>query len=111
MNTQARRLALVTAIFWFGLGAGGQAGAGAILQTPSGLSPGKHFRFAIVTDGGTTATSSNIADYNSFVNTQAGGATYNSSVVTWFAIASTAGVNAIDNVGQTEDPVYLVTVP
>ncbi|MGO9598099.1 MAG: PEP-CTERM sorting domain-containing protein [Isosphaeraceae bacterium] len=130
MNTMARRLALVTAIFWFGLGAGGQAEAGAMLQTPSVLSPGAHFRFAIVTDGGTTATSSNIADYNSFVNIQAGGATYNGSVVTWSAIASTAadsgsgtpstaagnligssstsGVNAIDNVGQSQDPVYLV---
>ena len=62
MNTQARRLALVTAIFWFGLGAGGLAEAGAVLQTPSGLSPGEHFRFAIVTDRGTTATSSDIAD-------------------------------------------------
>ena len=48
-----------------------------------------------------TATSSNIADYNNFVNAQAGGATYNGQVVTWVAIASTPTVNAIDNVGQT----------
>ena len=44
--------------------------------------------------------STNIADYNSFVNTQAGGATYNGSVVSWDAIGSTPTVNAIDNIGQ-----------
>ena len=108
MNTQARRVALVAAILWLGLGAGRLAEAGAMLRTPSGLSPSEHFRFAIVTDEGTTATSSTIADYNSFVNTQAGGATYNGNVVTWSAIASTDTVSAIGNVGQTQDPVYLV---
>jgi PEP-CTERM motif len=45
--------------------------------------------------------------YNDFVNVQAGGATYNGSVVSWVAIGSTSTVNAIDNVGQSMDPVYL----
>jgi len=86
----------------------GRAVAGGItLSTPSGLSPGDTFRFVFVTDGFTSATSSDIADYNNFVNTQAGRATYNGSVVTWDAIGSTSSVNAIDNVGQSAAPLYL----
>ena len=101
-------LALATAVLWIGFGVGGRAeAAGIALQTPAGLSPGDSFRFVFVTDGSTTGTSSNIADYNSFVNTQAGGATYNGTVITWDAIASTPTVNAIDNVVQTPEPVYL----
>ena len=87
---------------------GSRAEAGGIaLSTPAGLSPGESFRFIFVTDGTTQATSTDIAYYNNFVNAQAGGATYNGSVVTWDAIASTPTVNAIDNVGQTLTPVYL----
>ncbi len=108
MVTRIRRLELATAILWIGFGAGGWADAGPIaLSTPAGLSPGESFRFVFVTDGTTDASSSSIAYYNNFVNTQAGGATYNGSVVTWGAIASTPTVNAIDNVGQTLTPVYL----
>ena len=51
--------------------------------------------------------SSNIADYNNFVNAQAGGATFDGSVVAWNAIGSTSSVNAIDNIGQSAAPVYL----
>jgi hypothetical protein len=101
MVAQARRLAIATALIWIGIGASFRVEAGGIvLSTPAGLTPGDSFRFAFVTEGTTTATSSNIADYNSFVNMQAGGATYNGSVVNWDAIGSTATVNAIDNVGQ-----------
>ena len=107
MNTQARRLAMAAVILWLGLGGGGRAEAGPVLLTPAGLSPGESFRFVFVTDGTRDATSTNIADYNGFVNTQAGGATYNGSVVTWAAIASTPTVNAIDNVGPSLAPVYL----
>jgi hypothetical protein len=77
MLTQAGRLALATAMLWIGFGGSGRAEAGTILNTPAGLSPGDTFRFVFVTDGLTNAASSNIDDYNSFVNTQAGGATYN----------------------------------
>jgi len=107
MMTLTRRLALVTAMLWFGFGVGGRCEAGITLTTPAGLSPGETFRFVFVTDGTTDALSPNIADYNSFVNTQAGGATYNGSPVSWFAIGSTSSVNAIDNVGQAMAPVYL----
>jgi hypothetical protein len=107
MNIQVRRLALATAILWF-FGGGDRAEASLALLTPGGLSPGEHFRFAFVTDGTTTALSSNIASYDSYVNNQAGGATYNGVGVSWLAIGSTATVNAIDHVGISTDPVFLV---
>ena len=43
-----------------------------ILSTPAGLAPGSTFQIVFVTDVTTTATSSSITTYNSFVNTQAG---------------------------------------
>jgi hypothetical protein len=80
------------------------------LATPAGLNPGDQFRFVFVTVGTITATSSDIEVYNSFVNTQAAGATYGGSTVSWKAIGSTATVDARDNVGGygTFVPVYLV---
>jgi hypothetical protein len=107
MKNRIRCAAMFAALLCSGLDAGVRAQAGPVLTTPAGLSPGQSFRFAFVTDGITGASSSNIADYNNFVNSQAGGATYNGVVVTWIAIASTSTVNAIDNVGQTATPVYL----
>lgn len=107
MLTQTGRLARAMVLLCLGFGLVGRAEAGLVLPTPAGLSLGQSFRFVFVTDGGTTAGSSNIADYNNFVNTQAGGATYNGAVIQWNAIASTSTINAIDNVGQTETPVYL----
>src|SRR4029077_4549975 len=87
---------------------GGRAEATSItLQTPTGLNPGDTFRFVFVTDGIRDATSTNIADYDSFVNVDAGGATYSAVVVNWFAIGSTDSVEAINHVGQAITPVYL----
>jgi hypothetical protein len=108
MKAQTGRLALATAMLWIGFGVGGRAQAGGIaLSTPAGLSLGESFRFVFVTDGTTVAVSSSIAVYNSFVNAQAGGATYNGSVVNWMAVGSTSSVSAINNVAQTTTPVYL----
>jgi len=80
------------------------------LNTPTGLNPGDRFRIAFVT-GTTTAdiSSTDITSYNLFVNTAAGGATYNGSAVNFYAIGSTATVNAYDNIHSTtmNDPVYL----
>ena len=80
------------------------------INTPAGLNPGDHFRIGFVT-GTTTSdiSSTDIASYNLFVNTAAGGATYNGSAVTFYAIGSTATVNAYDNIHSTtmNDPVYL----
>jgi hypothetical protein len=111
MKTQKARLTLATAMFWIGLslGLGGRAeGGGIVLNTPGGLSDGETFRFVFITQGTTVATSSSIANYNSFVNAQAGGAAYAGSVVNWDAIGSTAAVSALQNIGQTTTPVYLV---
>jgi hypothetical protein len=103
MLTLTRRIAMVTAILWFGMPVQG----GMILTTPAGLQPGDSFRFVFLTPGSTQPFSSDIATYNSFVNTQAAGATYNGSVVGWSVIGSTFAVNAINNIGQTQTPVYL----
>ena len=108
MGPQSRPRAIVTALLlWLGVGMGGQTEAGMILQTPAGLTFGDQFRFVFVTDGDTTATSTNISDYDNFVQSQAGGATYNGVVVNWLAIGSTESVNAIDHIEQTSTPVYL----
>ena len=107
MVPHPRGFAIVLAVLWLVSGLVGSAEAGIILQTPAGLNPGDHFRFVFVTDGIRDATSTNIADYDSFVNTQAGEATYNGVVVNWLAIGSTGSVNAIDHVGQASTPVYL----
>ena len=85
-------------------GGGGAEAGGIALNTPAGLNPGDSFRFVFVTDGSTTAQSSNISDYDNFVQTQAGGATYNGAVVNWLAIGSTGTVNAIDHIGQANTP-------
>ncbi len=108
MLTMTRRFALVTASLFLAFGAGGRAVAGE-LSTPAGLTPGESFRFVFVTDGTTTATSTNIADYNSFVKTQAGGATYNGSLITWYAIASTLSTTAVANIGEntSQIPIYM----
>jgi PEP-CTERM motif len=107
MGPHLQRFAIVAAVLWLGSGLGGRAEADIILQTPAGLNPGDQFRFVFVTDGIRDATSTNIADYDSFVNAQAGGATYDGVVVNWLAIASTDSVDAIDHVGQAAAPVYL----
>jgi hypothetical protein len=102
-----RRLTCVAALLWLAVGVGGRAEAGAILQTPAGLNPGDQFRFVFVTDGIRDATSTNIVDYDSFVNADAGGATYNGVAVDWLAIGSTDSVDAIDHIGQATAPAYL----
>ena len=104
MLKPTRRLTLLAVILWFGVPA--QAG-GIVLQTQRGLSYGETFRFVFITDATTVATSSSIAHYNSFVDAQAGGATYDGSVVNWVAIGSTRSTSAINNVGQSQTPVYL----
>jgi hypothetical protein len=106
--SRTTRLALAVVMLWIGFGAGCRVEAGGIvLSTPTGLSTGESFRFVFIADGSVSQNSSTMADYNSFVNAQAGGATYDGSVVTWYAIGSTSSVNAIDNIGQSAAPVYL----
>lgn len=55
-----------------------------------GLNPGDTFRLVVITAGGTTATSTSIATYDAFVNTQGlSGITYNGASLTWQALALT----------------------
>jgi hypothetical protein len=106
MRIRTTILAVLAAMTSLTVGVGVRAGT--MLQTPAGLNPGDTFRFVFVTDGSRDATSTNITDYDNFVQSQAGGATYNGVVVNWLAIGSTATVNAIDHVGVAATPVYLV---
>jgi hypothetical protein len=109
MKRHSPRLAMVAALLWSGTGWGVSARAGGVvLTTPSGLHPGDQFRFVFVTDGTTTATSTDIGVYDNFVQSQAGGATYDGVVVNWLVIGSTETVNAINHIGATAAPVYLV---
>jgi len=104
------RRTLVVVALAAGCLVGGSASATQIsLSTPAGLNPGDHFRFFFLTSGTRAATSTDIGDYNTFVNSQASGATYEGNVVSWKAVGSTATVNARDNVGGfgTNVPVYL----
>jgi hypothetical protein len=111
------KLSTIVALVIFALALGSQplATADIFIATPPGLTPGDTFRIVFVTHGTTDATSTNIADYNTFVNNdataEAGGGTvsYNGTALTFSAIASTATVNAITNIGQTGAPEYLST--
>jgi len=79
---------------------------------PAGLSPGDKYQLAFVTLGTRDAMSSNIADYNAFVQAEAAlnpGLTGTNAGVTWSAIASTPTVDARDNaVVGANTPVYLI---
>jgi hypothetical protein len=107
MSRHLGRIAIIAAVLRLGCGLESRTEAGIILQTPAGLNPGDDFRFVFVTDGIRDANSTNIAQYDSFVNDQAGGAVYNGAMVHWLAIGSTDSVDAIDHVGQANAPVFL----
>jgi hypothetical protein len=107
MSRHLGRFAIIAAVLRLACGLESRTEAGIILQTPAGLNPGDDFRFVFVTDGIRDAKSTNIAEYDSFVNDQAGGAVYNGAMVHWLAIGSTDSVDAIDHVGQANAPVFL----
>ena len=105
-STQLMLLSSFVLIFqgsWAGL-----AFAGVIaLQTPAGLQVGDQFRFIFVTPATTNATSSDITTYDSFVNQQANGATYNGQTIHWLAIGSTTTVDARVHAGLTNSGVFM----
>jgi hypothetical protein len=78
---------------------------------PSDLNPGDPYHVAFVTFSGGDALSPDIADYNAFVTTQAEftGAETENWGVNWYAIASTATVDARDNIPVSTAPVYLLS--
>ncbi|MHB8972573.1 MAG: hypothetical protein ACYC3X_09330 [Pirellulaceae bacterium] len=80
------------------------------LTLPTGLKYGDPFRVVFVTSQPTTATSANINDYNTFVQTAAAGLEkkYGTQNVTWTAIASTPTVDAVTQFGTNSGPLYLL---
>jgi hypothetical protein len=86
------------------------AQAVSVPYVPSGLNPGDTYHVVFVTDQKRDATSSNIADYNAFVQSQAelAGALTQNWGVSWSAIASTATVDARDNIAVDTSPIYLL---
>nr|MEE4269248.1 hypothetical protein [Candidatus Krumholzibacteria bacterium] len=80
--------------------------------TPPDLEEGDLFRLAFVTSGVRDAESSEIADYNAFVSAAANAVPELVALGTqWFAIASTATVDARDNTDTAppgDVPVYLL---
>ena len=83
--------------------------ASAAILVPGDLNPGDTYHLAFVTYGTTTSESTNIADYNAFVNLEAStaGATTENYGINWYAIGSTASVDARDN-AVVSAPVYLL---
>ena len=80
------------------------------ITVPEGVEPGQTYQLVFVTDGTMDALSSDIADYNSFVQAQAElnpSLTGTDDGVTYTAIGSTASVNANSN-ALVSGPVYLV---
>jgi hypothetical protein len=115
MKSKLRRLVTVMTLLWIGLGYDAGAKANIVIPTPAGLAPGDTFRIAFVTSAETAATDPDINYYNDFVNkdaiTEAGGGanvvTYDGTTLTFAAIASTASVSAINNIGVTGSPIFL----
>ena len=79
---------------------------------PTGLNDGDLYRLVFVTSGVRNAESTDIADYNSFVSDAANAIPELAELGTqWFAIASTATVDARDNTDSVppgDVPVYLL---
>ena len=84
------------------------------VTSPSSLNPGDSYRLAFVTRSDSDAISSNIADYNSFVQGLADAKTELASLgATWKAIASTPTVSARDNTNTNPNveagvPIFLL---
>lgn len=81
--------------------------AGTVVTVPPGLNPGDQYRLVFVTHESTYATSSNIADYNSFVTTSANTVTALQNLsASWLVIGSTATTNVVSNIGSSTAPIY-----
>ena len=86
---------------------GGMA-TGQVVLSQYEQTPGNEYQILFVTSGSIAATSTNIADYNSFVTQQADlNPTLAALGATWNAIASTPSTNAIDNCPMSNSvPIY-----
>ena len=97
----------ILALLISGVFATTMASQGAVTIIPSGLNSGDQYRLVFVTSTTTTATSTDISTYNTFVNNlaiTAGLDTIAGTVegsTTWTAKGSTLTVDAIDNTSTT----------
>lgn len=85
--------------------------ASADVVIPTGLNPGDKYYLAFVTQGTRNATSTAISDYNNFVTSEAAraGSITEFYGLRWFAIASTAIVDARNNaIIDAGVPIYLL---
>lgn len=86
----------------------------AVTTIPTGLNPGDTYRLMFVTSTRIQASSTDIAYYNSFVQTSANaadigiGSTIFGTDVSWFAFASTESTNVLANIGTINGPIYTV---
>jgi hypothetical protein len=81
----------------------------ATLTQPTGLPEGSQYRIVFVTTTTRNATSTNINDYNNFVNAaaNANGSQLQSLMQTWKAIASTSSISGFNNIGGASSlPIY-----
>jgi len=87
------------------------AQAASVPFVPSDLNPGDNYHVVFLTQGERNAASSDIADYNAFVQGEAQrtGALTETWGVDWFAIASTSAVDAKDNIPVTTAPIYVLS--
>ena len=99
------RVVFVRAVGLLALAVAGMASRSyaSLITVPTGLAPGSEYRLVFVTDGTYTAASSDIADYNNDVSTEANSVGALAALgTTWLDIGSTASITALDNIG--EDP-------
>lgn len=82
------------------------------IVVPTGIEAGEQYRLAFLTSGTMLGESTDIADYNAFVSAAANAVPELAALETqWFAIASTAAVDARSNTGTTppgDVPIYLL---
>ena len=85
------------------------ASLAAIITVPPDLNPGDKYRLVFVSSTTRTATSGDISDYNAFVDTLANSVAELAALdANWRAIASTAAVDAKENIGSSTAPIYRV---
>ncbi len=78
---------------------------GAVIVTPSDLAPGANYYLVMITGSVFTGASSNIADYDAFVNSEVAQNT-DLAGITWKALGSTSTVSARDHLGIGNFPIY-----
>jgi hypothetical protein len=88
------------------------AASAEITTVPPGLNAGDQYRLVFITNDKTTALSSNIADYDAFVTSQANSSTLLASLLTnWRVIGSTSAVSAKTHTSTDDSPVGANGVP